>query len=141
MEFECQQGVEVVEMGLLIHPDQPWLCGSPDGIFCLAGETYLLEIKCPKKCENDGMFGSSGKSVLDYIQGTCSDPSLKRTHTYYTQVQILMYLLNVNKCFFFVYSAKESLTVHVDKDDSFLQEAIPSLEKFYFSSLLPAAAK
>lgn len=41
---------------------------------------------------------------------------------------------------FFVYSEKESLTVHVDKDDSFLQEAIPSLEKFYFGSLLPAAA-
>ncbi|KAH9371735.1 hypothetical protein HPB48_000216 [Haemaphysalis longicornis] len=65
--------VQLFQMGLLIHPDQPWLCGSPDGIFCLAGETYLLEIKCPKKCENDGMFGSSGKSVLDYVQGTCSE--------------------------------------------------------------------
>nr|XP_050039148.1 uncharacterized protein LOC126536286 isoform X1 [Dermacentor andersoni] len=141
MEFERQQGVEVVEMGLLIHPDQPWLCGSPDGIFCLAGKTHLLEIKCPHKCKQNEMFNSSGKSILEYIQGTCSDPKLKKSHRYYTQVQILMYLLNVTKCFFFVYSKKEHLTIHVGRDDSFLQEAIPGLEKFFFSWLLPAAAK
>ncbi|KAL1475030.1 hypothetical protein MTO96_037587 [Rhipicephalus appendiculatus] len=94
MEFEHLLGVEVVEMGLLIHPDQPWLCGSPDGMFCLSGETCLLEIKCPHKCKEKDMFTSSGESILDYILGTGSNRRLKRTHKYFTQVQILLYLLN-----------------------------------------------
>ncbi|XP_049514038.1 uncharacterized protein LOC119466117 [Dermacentor silvarum] len=85
MEFERQLGVEVVEMGLLIHPDQPWLCGSPDGMFYLSGETCLLEIKCPHKCKEADMFDSSGESILDYIQGTGSNRRLKTTHRYFTQ--------------------------------------------------------
>ncbi|KAL1486334.1 hypothetical protein MTO96_009318 [Rhipicephalus appendiculatus] len=86
MEFEHLLGVEVVEMGLLIHPDQPWLCGSPDGMFCLSGETCLLEIKCPHKFKEEDMFTSSGEIILDYILGTGCNRRLKRTHKYFTQV-------------------------------------------------------
>ncbi|XP_049518712.1 uncharacterized protein LOC119440104 [Dermacentor silvarum] len=140
MEFERQLGVEVVEMGLLIHPDQPWLCGSPDGMFYLSGETCLLEIKCPHKCKEADMFDSSGESILDYIQGTGSNRRLKTTHRYFTQVQILLYLLNVQKCYFFVYSSRQNVIIEVSRDDAFLYESIPALERFYFTYLLPAAA-
>lgn len=127
-------------MGLLIHPDQPWLCGSPDGMFCLSGETCLLEIKCPHKCKEADMFDSSGESILDYIQGTGSNRRLKTTHRYFTQVQILLYLLNVQKCYFFVYSSRQNVIIEVSRDDTFLYESIPALERFYFTYLLPAAA-
>ena len=35
---------EVLAFGLLIHPDYPWLGGSPDGI---TTDGVLLEVKCP----------------------------------------------------------------------------------------------
>ena len=35
---------EVLSFGLLIHPDYPWLGGSPDGI---TTDGILLEVKCP----------------------------------------------------------------------------------------------
>ena len=37
---------KVLAFGLLIHPDYPWLGGSPDGI---TTDGILLEVKCPLK--------------------------------------------------------------------------------------------
>lgn len=37
---------QVLSFGLLIHPDYPWLGGSPDGI---TTDGILLEVKCPLK--------------------------------------------------------------------------------------------
>ena len=37
---------QVLAFGLLIHPDYPWLGGSPDGI---TTDGILLEVKCPLK--------------------------------------------------------------------------------------------
>jgi len=37
---------KVLSFGLLIHPDYPWLGGSPDGI---TTDGILLEVKCPLK--------------------------------------------------------------------------------------------
>jgi len=37
---------EVLSFGLLIHPNYPWLGGSPDGI---TTDGVLLEVKCPLK--------------------------------------------------------------------------------------------
>ena len=36
--------VEVLSFGLIIHPNHPWLGGSPDGI---TTDGVLLEVKCP----------------------------------------------------------------------------------------------
>nr|XP_054920619.1 uncharacterized protein LOC126517764 [Dermacentor andersoni] len=135
-DFEQQRGVTVTEVGLLLHPQQPWLCGSPDGIFSLSGETCLLEIKCPYRCIDRGIFDDSGHSILDYVHHVDGNPILRKSHRYYTQVQILMYLLNAKQCFFFVYSKKQSVTMVVGRDDAFLQEAIPTLEQFYFQWIL-----
>ena len=42
-ELRCK---EVLSFGLLIHPNYPWLGGSPDGI---TTDGILLEVKCPLK--------------------------------------------------------------------------------------------
>ncbi|XP_075560581.1 uncharacterized protein LOC142592792 [Dermacentor variabilis] len=79
-DFEQQRGVKVTEVGLLLHPQQPWLCGSPDGIFSLSGETCLLEIKCPHKCIDRGIFDDSGHSILDYVHHVDGNPILRKSH-------------------------------------------------------------
>jgi putative phage-type endonuclease len=43
-EFQTRTGHKVAHTGLLIHPNIPWLGGSPDGITWCG---LLLEIKCP----------------------------------------------------------------------------------------------
>ncbi|XP_040355969.1 uncharacterized protein LOC121046150, partial [Ixodes scapularis] len=131
-DFEQQFGVAVVEVGLLLHPDQPWLCGSPDGIFKFIDETCLLEVKCPYKCKDKKILDASGQSIVRYLQCVDNKIMLKESHRNYTKVQILLYLLNARECFVFVYSSKQNITVRVAKDDAFLQQAVPTLEDFYF---------
>jgi putative phage-type endonuclease len=47
IEKYCQlRNKEVLSFGLLIHPEYPWLGGSPDGI---TKDGILLEVKCPLK--------------------------------------------------------------------------------------------
>lgn len=133
---------DVVETGLVLHPRQPWLCGSPDGLVLKEDGTHLLEIKCP--------FSRKDGKIIDYENFVTFVPYIKyrngklelvKGHKYYTQVQLLMYICGIEKCFFFVYSSKESITIPVKKDKSFLCAAVRYLEDFYFEWFLPALAK
>ncbi|KAH7953118.1 hypothetical protein HPB49_004977 [Dermacentor silvarum] len=45
-------------VGLFIHPEQPWLCCSPDGILDSDGRMCLVEIKCP--------FSLKDKKLIDH---------------------------------------------------------------------------
>ena len=45
-KYSTLRNKEVLSFGLLIHPDYPWLGGSPDGI---TTDGILLEVKCPLK--------------------------------------------------------------------------------------------
>ena len=44
LAYEIMQGVEVVQVGLVLHPTIDMACASPDG---LVGEHGLIEIKAP----------------------------------------------------------------------------------------------
>lgn len=44
LAYEIMQGVEVQQVGLVLHPTIDMACASPDG---LVGDDGLVEIKCP----------------------------------------------------------------------------------------------
>ncbi|CAG0900553.1 unnamed protein product [Darwinula stevensoni] len=137
--FQKQEHVSVAEVGLFCHPQQSWLCCSPDGLYWKENSLHLLEIKCPKTCEHGYIIDRlSKKSMVPYLtfdEKGC--PMLRETHQYYTQVQIALYVLGIKSCSFFTYSRHDQVTVHVSYDDSFLQAVIPRLEHFFFKIYLP----
>ncbi|XP_077525627.1 uncharacterized protein LOC144166440 [Haemaphysalis longicornis] len=140
--FEQTLSSHVTETGLVVHPLQPWLCGSPDGLFMYREGTCLLEIKCPsKQRDSDVVDHKVPRSFVPYIKYVNGELTLSKTHKYYTQVQLLMYVCNLELCFFFVYTSKQSVTIVVPRDDSFLCSAVRALEEFYFVWLLPALVK
>lgn len=72
-------GETAFDKGLVVHPTEPWLGASPDGI------TYsgkLIEIKCPMQ----------RKIVPGHVP-----------HHYYPQVQIQMEVLDFDQCLFVQY--------------------------------------
>ena len=110
-KFQELTGTEVVEVGLIIKSNQPWLSASPDGLFCdSTGNLAVLEIKCPITCKDS-------KIVVDYLD---KNDQLKTTHSYYTQVQILLYVTGAKVCYFFVYSSCDQKIVLVKYDKQFL---------------------
>lgn len=141
MEPQARQAYEryfsctVIRMGLVVCKPQPWLCCSLDG-FIREGRR-LLEIKCPYTCRDRPICSGTGDPHVKYIECTDGMLRLKTSHPYYTQVQVCMYVVNVNQCDFFVYSPAGHVCITVTKDDSLLQELIPKMEAFYFNSYLP----
>jgi putative phage-type endonuclease len=105
----CAKTGEVVhEIGLVPHPDYPWLGGSPDGI---TESGKLIEIKCPPKRKID-----------------CKIPKY-----YVPQVQILMEILNLEECDFIDYKHEplQMVIVNVKRDRQWFKESLPILEDFW----------
>lgn len=98
----------VHEIGLVPHPDYPWLGGSPDGI---TESGKLIEIKCPPKRKIDG-------KVPKY---------------YLPQIQILLEILNLEECDFIDFrpSPEEFVVVNVKRDRQWFRDALPVLQKFW----------
>lgn len=128
-----------------------WTAGTPSTAmvrrqpgwpFTSSRGTSLLEIKFPFKGVDEKLIDHQNETAfLRYIKYVDGKLTLWRSHKYYTQVQLLMYICGIHECFFlFVYSHKHSVTVVVDRDDSFLSESVWRLADFYFSWLLPVFA-
>jgi len=122
-------GVKIFPSGLVVSTKNPWLCGTPDGLFALEnGEGIgVLEIKCPYSCRD--------KPEIDVPYVNCGQ--LKVNHQYYTQVQLQMYLCNAKLAHFFVFSPSDSRLIKIDRNDVFIDTIISKLEKIYFDVLLP----
>ena len=126
--YSTLTGNKVIESGLIVKPNQTWLCSSPDGL--IKDHKICLEIKCPSSCENIDIS-------VDYIRYN----NLVKSHPYFTQVQLQMYTSNSDSCHFFVFSEKDFILINVPRDNEFLQEVIPKLEKIYFTEIFPALMK
>ncbi len=100
---------EVVETGLVVNKDLPWLGSSPDGVvFEEDGSTTVLEIKCPSSCEDDQI------NVNYIVNG-----KLKTSDKYYAQCQINMLLCKAEMCDLFIFSMADHLLVQVPFDKDF----------------------
>lgn len=132
--FESLIEQEVYETGLVISFTQPFLACSPDGLI-FNGETFeLLEIKCPFSCANSIIVDiESNKSVVKYLRvNENGEIELVKNHKYYTQIQVSMYVLGVKLCHFLVYSEVQYICLQINRDEEFLSNSIPKIEKFYF---------
>ena len=108
-KYEAVTGHQVFQNGLVISPAQPWLAASPDGIIFGQDEPLALEIKCPSSC--------AGRAIVTkYLK----NGKLRKSHAYYTQCQIQMYVSGLKKCDFFVYSKADYVLDQIDLDMEFL---------------------
>lgn len=103
------------EIGLIQHPEHPWLGGSADG---LTESGILVEIKCP----------------LSRDIGDGSIPG-----HYMPQVQLLMHILDVPMCHFVQYKPAhvafpkpEQFTVkEVPREEGWLEKHLPTMNRFW----------
>lgn len=131
-QLENTYDIKVEECGTQICSKLPWLSGSPDGkIF---GDT-ILEVKCP--LEPDISLKS-----LSIKKTNCEEGHIltQGGRGYYLQVQLNMLCSNLKKALLYVWTSKEQLPVSVPYDETYVNEEIKRLQKFYFSFYLPRCA-
>lgn len=134
------EDVEIVTVGLIVSINHPWLCCSPDSIAINKNtrDKYLIEIKCPSTCQKKPIIEIEPLQInVSYLENDENGVRLKTSNQIYTQVQLQMYVTNLSFCHLFVYSPVSSVLVILQKDDIFLSELIPRLEKFFFTLYLP----
>ncbi len=103
-------GNKVIDSGLTVKANQPWLCASPDALVKTGtGELVVLEIKCPSSCKNKPI-------MVPYLK----EGQLSKSDKYYTQVQVQLYCCNLSKANFFVFSEEDYVLLEVQRDDAFL---------------------
>lgn len=126
-------------------------------IKCLYEGTYILDLKINcmfldiiytynyySAYQMSLSFSGATATIEDAIH-TCSFLlndnglySLKKKHKYYGQVQLGMAMLNLEKCFLFLYSSYDdsSVIVEVDFDYHFIKEVLQKIKANYFSKML-----
>lgn len=107
--FGAIMEVDVKEVGFHLHDDYDIGCSS-DGLFCLDSDTGV-EIKSPR-----------ASTHIKYMRNK------KLPTEYMQQVQLSMWLLEVEKYFFFSYHPDlKPLIVEVRRDDEYIEKAVPIL--------------
>ncbi len=107
--FAAIMEVDVKEVGFHLHDDYDIGC-SPDGLFTLESDTGV-EIKSPRASTHI-RYMRHKKLPVEYVQ----------------QVQLSMWLLEVDRYFFFSYHPDlKPLIVEVRRDDEFIDKAVPIL--------------
>ena len=107
--FAAIMEVDVKEVGFHLHDDYDIGC-SPDGLFTLESDTGV-EIKSPRASTHI-RYMRHKKLPVEYVQ----------------QVQLSMWLLEVDRYFFFSYHPDlKPLIVEVKRDDQYIDKAVPIL--------------
>ena len=128
------------QCGFFVHPHKPWLGASPDGIVVDPPySTGLLEIKCPYSVRDTPPRLACQESSFYCYTSDDGIPRLKRTHEYYHQVQLELYVCSdsCGWCDFCVYTTKGILVERIYPDQEWEQKCIPQLKEYYFKHILP----
>ena len=148
LKFMEDQGhpVGYTESGLHLSPDAAYLGASSDGILhdLLGGdEIGCLEIKCPFSCSGSSIVHLSPADIAKnhktfYLQHVDGTVQLKRSSTYYAQVQGEISLLGVDWCDFVVFTPAGLHVERIHADPEYWEQILfPKLSKFFFDYVLP----
>ena len=108
-EYEMQTGREVRACGFFMFSG--WLGASPDG---LVNNDGMVEFKCPFSLRKGGNF-----------------KSLREQMHYYAQVQVQLFVVGAQWCDFFQWAPHGTMLERVERDEAFLDEALPDLYAFW----------
>ena len=106
--LEQRRNINIKEIGFTISEDTSYLGATPDGICIDNGEIKLIEIKCPFSRQIDGCV----------------------PYGYYTQMQLQMYVCDVENCLFFECNFEE---ITKDKYDNLSEDVCKGYNKEYSS--------
>ena len=133
---QSHQNLSITEAGLFVDYQNPYLGASPDGLVecCCCGKG-VLEVKCPF-CHKDSLpeDNETGFCMLK-SEGAWS---LKRSHSYYYQVQLQLHVCHdALYADFIVWTQSEIAVERIYRDDQFFENCIENARHFFTYGILP----
>lgn len=110
--------------GFLLCKENPWLGASPDAyLVCGCCERCVIEVKCPFKWTNEK------NTLIDMVTerpGHLDESGeLEKSHKYFTQVKLQMYVTKLNACHFITWTPRDSIISLVSRDEDFIKKSVP----------------
>ena len=143
VERKRHSNLVVREAGLIVAKQNCLLACTPDGIVSCKCKTHvgkrsnawLIEIKCPSRGRNV----CPKQAAIDFcgVERVGTSYSLKKNHSYYTQVQMQLGLLEMRMCDLVVYTKQGLHVINVPFDDIFYASLISDLDLFARDYLFP----
>ena len=129
-----------MKAGFVICDKHPFLGASPDAYDPTSVEQFgLAEIKCPYKYRDLSPEEAAMNSDFCCFLNGVKALQLKRSHTYYSQIQGQLAITERKWCDFIVYTNKGLSVERIDFDSKFwLEQLLPKLTCFYDNCLCPA---
>lgn len=130
----------VNDVGLIVNPRWPEFGASPDRlVFCECCLGGVLEIKCPYLLHTNNI-----ESIDEYVKLKKSCVTLKnekiilkRDHAYYYQVQMQMFVANLQYCDFVIWSPKIFFKERILPDFQFWEQNCEIAIKFHEEVIVP----
>lgn len=135
---KCHKELNVMECGLYLHKNYPYIGASPDRLVtCACCLPACLEVKCPYSINYTSPTDPDVK--LAYLKRDSGQISLNRSHKYYTQMQVQMAVTGLENGYFFIWTPHGHYLEHVVSDVTFwasLEDKIVRYyEEFYLKSI------
>ncbi|KAM4613259.1 uncharacterized protein ACJ7VT_011392 [Polymixia lowei] len=117
--------------GLVVHPDAPWLGAIPDGLIYDPTENPKYGLVHVKYCKIRNFVDYR---FLHYQYGVLE---LKKTHSYYWQMQGEMMVTGTDWCDLVVFTDDDILVQRVYRNKAITKVMKEKLDNFFFSYHLP----
>ena len=127
---------EVKDCGLRLCREFPFIGASPDGIFsCICHSAkFLIEVKCPYSFK-DTLNIDEALRQRDFFLS--EQKTLKKSHKYYAQIQLQLFVCEMEQCELVVWTPKWLYHVAVEKDSSFITMMLDVLKRFFATAIVP----
>ena len=141
MASQSHQNLSITEAGLFVDYHDPYLGASPDGLVeCSCCGNGVLEVKCPF-CHKDNLpednlpEDNETSFCMLKSEGTWS---LKRSHSYYYQVQLQLHVCyDALYADFVVWTQTETVVERIYRDDQFFEDCLDNARHFFIYGILP----
>jgi len=132
----------VTKSGFLINPSwPPFLVASSDGAVYNPSDRNnpygFLEIKCPYSVRNKTPLEAAANSSFYSTIESDGDLVLKKSHSYYSQIQGQMAIGECTWCDFVVYTSKGLSVQQILYDHQYWTDNSPKLLSFYDNCIAP----
>ena len=140
MQYQKQYkgDIKVVDFGLFINPEWPWLGCSPDGIIFDNENKPIgcVEVKCPYS-KRDLTIDDCCEDKNFFMRKTTDGIKLKNNHVYFYQCQGVVNLTNLNWIDFVIFTSKSLFVQRITKDNALWHDKmLPKLTSFYQKYML-----
>lgn len=134
LETEFGKASILKDLGFIVCIRYPWLGCSPDAIVIDNGEFVLIECKSLKLGKTYAGLQFLRKCKF-LIETTPSHFVLKKTNSYFTQIQLGLYICNLTrgKLLLYNHKIKKNLYVDVHRDDEHIRDLLLGLTRTYFT--------